>query len=391
MVVSMTKRSTTPKCPTDKLRKTRIMFVLKSLKVGGAERVAATIIEHLDKSKFEVCLVLLEDTREIQIHEEIQVIQLHKKGRLKFLKFPWALARLASTWKPDVVLSSWIYTNIVTVLTRAVSKDAFKLILIEHDVPSVFVANRKRFGERLFYKWLPRWLYRLADNIVCVSKGAAKDYQAFYRLSKDKIRVIYNPIDLHEISILSQCQVEHPWFIDKYLPVIVCVGRLSPEKGFDYLLRAFAELIHKVPCRLVIIGQGIEELSLKALTHSMQLDNAVDFVGLQSNPFKFIARSDLLVVSSIYESFGMVIIEAMSCGIPVVSTDCTGPSEIISSGVNGILVPCQNATALVVALETILTNKEYSAKIALQGRNYSEEFNVNHIITQYECLLRRGM
>ncbi len=367
------------------------MIVARWLKIDGAGRVTATIIDHLDKSKFVVCLVLLEDIREIQIHEEIQVIQLHKNGKLMFLRLAWALACLVRTWKPDVVLSSWIYTNIVAVLARAVSKDAFKLILIEHDVPSLFVDDQKRFEERLFYKWLPRWFYRLADNIVCVSKGAANDCQAFYKLSKDKIQVIYCPIDLQQISILSQCKVEHLWFVDKTLPVIVCVGRLSSEKGFDSLLRAFAELIHNVPCRLVIIGQGKEESSLKALSRSMHLDNAVDYIGQQTNPFKYIARSDLLVVSSLRESFGMVIIEAMSCGIPVVSTDCTGPSEIISSGVNGILVPCQNTTALVAALETILTDKEYSTKIALQGRNYSERFDITHIIKQYECLLKRGM
>jgi glycosyltransferase involved in cell wall biosynthesis len=385
----MVKRSNKPEGTPDKPGKTRVMFVAYGLGIGGAERVVATLIEHLDKSQFVVCLVLIRDICEFQIPGDIQVFRLHEKtGILNFVRLALELARLIKVWKPNVVLSSWIYANIVSVVARAISRVGYKLILIEHDVHSAFVPNHKETGARLFYKWLPRWMYGLADKIVCVSNGAAMDTQAYYRLKKDKIQVIYDPVDIEKVTELSRCELEHPWFIDKKLPVIAYVGRLAPEKRVDFLLRAFAELIQRIPCRLVIIGQSKAEFSLRALAHSLQLDDCVDFAGKQSNPFKFMARSDLLVVSSLYESFGIVILEAMSCGIPVVSTDCTGPHEIIKSGENGILVPCNDISALAMALETVLTDKKLSAKIALNGRNSLEEFDVKRIIKQYERLLK---
>lgn len=367
--------------------KKRVMFVALRLGIGGSERVASTIMSHLDCSKFEMCLVLFADERIFDIPKDMPVFCLNKKGMWDFLRMVPDLARLIRAWKPDVVLSSWIYTNIVVVLSRGLFKPGYKLILLDHDLPSAFVPSQRRRVPRLVYKWFPRFLYPLADKIICVSQGAAADFRGFYKIRAERVNIIYNPVDLDQIGIMSQQKADFPWPEDDHLPVVVYTGRLVAAKGLAFLLKAFAELIHTVPCRLAIIGPGEEERDIEALAHEMQLDAQVAFLGLQTNPFKFMARSSVFVCPSTYESFGMVIIEAMACGIPVISTDCIGPREIIRDGENGLLVPYDDVAALVSAMRKVLTDKDLAADLAARGRMRAKDFDVKEVIKQYEKLL----
>jgi len=369
--------------------KQRILFVCSSLGGGGAERVAVLLLEYLDRDRFEPGLVLFQEWRDYDMPRDVPVICLQKRGWYDFLKLIWRLSRVYKNWKPDVVLSFLSHVNIIAVLAQKLSHAKFRLLLSEHALQDVSLSNAKTPLSLLFSKWMPRWLYPCADKVICVSQGVAESVQHQYKTPIEEIRVIYNPVDLKHISTLAQEGVEHPWFAPKTTPIIISVGRLNVQKGYPYLLKAFAHVAAKLPCRLVILGKGKEEQALKALAKQLSIEGKVAFLGFQENPFKYMAHSDLFVLASLREAFGMVITEAMACGIPVISTNCpSGPAEIITDGVNGLLVPIANELALASAMLQVLTDRQLATNLAQAGRERARDFAVGKIVKEYEEILR---
>jgi len=367
-------------------RKKRVMFVISSLSGGGAERVAVLLLERLNREKFEPCLVLFEDRRDYAVPKDIPVFCLYKRGWYDLPKLIWRLSRVYKRWRPHAVLSFGGYDNIVAALAQKLCQAKFRLLLSEHSLPSASPSSPKKPLSLLFRKWLPRWLYPRADRVICVARGVAEDVQVQYRLPIEKIKVIYNPVDIKRISVLAQEEVDHPWFAEKKSPIIISVGRLNIMKGYPYLLKAFARVVAKFPSHLVILGRGEEEQSLKTLAKELGIDGRVAFLGFQKNPFKYLAGADISVFASLSESFGIVITEAMSCGTPVIATYAGGPGETITDGVNGLLVPLANESALAEAMLRLLTDNDFATELAQAGRKRAEDFAVDKIVKQYEEL-----
>lgn len=363
----------------------RVLFISTNLGGGGAERVAVSLLEHLDRKRFDPILVLFENTLDYTIPEDVPIFYLHKKGWYDFPRLVWELARVYRKWKPEVALSFLSYTNIIAVLAKILSRVKFKLLISEHGLPSLSPSRNTGLISLLFGKWIPRWLYPYADKVICVSQGVADDVRSLYRISLDKIGIIYNPIDIKTISVLSHENVDHPWFSEKQ-PIIISVGRLTAVKGYPYLLRAFAHIVTDFPCRLMILGKGEEEEALKALAMNLGIEDKVAFLGFQNNPFKYMARSSLFVLPSLSEGFSMVITEAMSCGIPIISTNCAGPLEIITPNVNGLLVPKADEKALTAAIIKLLTDRNLATSLAQAGRKRAEDFSIEKVIKEYEQL-----
>jgi glycosyltransferase involved in cell wall biosynthesis len=204
-----------------------------------------------------------------------------------------------------------------------------------------------------------------------------------FNLPPEKIKNIYNPHDIDKIQELSKEQINHPWLVDKKYPVIINVGRLTYQKGQNILLKAFKIVSEKIESRLIILGEGPLFKQLKDLAKELGIENKVDFVGFQKNPFAFIANSDVFVLSSRWEGFPNVLIEAMACGVPVISTDCpSGTNEIIEDGVNGLLVPIE-VDKLAESLLWILTNIEFSKRIAKMGQENVRKFDKFKIFEDY--------
>ena len=171
----------------------------------------------------------------------------------------------------------------------------------------------------------------------------------------EKTVTIYNPVEAERIRDLMTKPVNHRWLKDRTAPVILAVGRLTEAKDYPTLLRAFARLRANRPARLIILGQGEEEARLKALASELGIAGDTDFVGYQKNPFVWMARCDLYVMSSAWEGFGNVLVEAMVCGARVVSTDCpSGPGEILEHGRWGRLVPVADAETMAEAMAEAL-------------------------------------
>lgn len=197
--------------------------------------------------------------------------------------------------------------------------------------------------------------YPRADGIIPVSEGVAEDFVRVTGIERRHMTVIYNPVVTAELEALAAEEVDHPWFRDERIPVIVNVGRLEPQKNLTLLIDAFRLLRARLAARLAIVGDGSLAGSLRDYARAGPWAEEIAFLGHRSNPFPYMARAGVFALSSHYEGFGNVLVEAMATGTPVVSTDCPhGPREILADGAYGRLVPVRDAPALALALEQTL-------------------------------------
>jgi glycosyltransferase involved in cell wall biosynthesis len=172
-----------------------------------------------------------------------------------------------------------------------------------------------------------------------------------FRIPPHKVQQIYNPLPLAWIRQHAQVPVQHPWFAAGQPPVILGVGRLERAKDFATLIRAFAKVRAEQEARLMILGEGSMRLQLEMLVRQLGLSECVALPGFDPNPFRYMARAKVFAMSSIYEGFPNVLVQALACGCPVVSTDCpSGPSEILNSGAYGYLVPVGDVDALAASI-----------------------------------------
>ncbi|WP_251963228.1 glycosyltransferase, partial [Salinibacter ruber] len=178
------------------------------------------------------------------------------------------------------------------------------------------------------------------DRRIAVSKGVAIAAEKFIGVRFQRFDIIYNPVVGPKTFELAEQSVDHSWFADERPPVVLGTGRLVEEKGFSTLLRAFAEVVRARRARLVILGEGKERPVLEQQAERLGVSDHVWMPGFVSNPMKYMADAEAFVLSSKSEGLGNVLVEAMACGTPVVSTDCPGgPSEVLQEGKHGRLVP----------------------------------------------------
>lgn len=401
----------------DFTRKMKVVVVVHNLGRGGLERVAATLIRHFDREVLEPVCIFYDSGHIHHVPSTIRSYDLNlpvtgEIGQVgRFIRRTARIRRILSIEKPDIILSFMNRVNVCVLLAKLLSRSDAKVIVTEHTVPSVRLGRQPIVtvvsGERAFrrekkllhvieraanstVKGLMKILYPRADKVVAVSEGVKRDLLDNFHAPEGKVEVIYNPVDLEHIRILAREEVtEHSWFADR-TPVIVNAAALSEWKGHEYLLRAFAIVREKLSCRLVILGEGEEARRLETLARGLGIENDVAFLGFQGNPVKFMARASVFALSSLSEGFPNVILEAMACGVPVVSTDCvSGPSEVIEQRVNGILVPPKDDRQLAAALLAVLTDPELAASLSRRARERLDSYSVKRITDQYTEVLRR--
>jgi glycosyltransferase involved in cell wall biosynthesis len=363
----------------------KILFVIPSLGGGGAERACVNLLKHLNRSQFGLSLALFCKAGPYlsELPPDVVVFDLktpnHWDSRLI-----WRLAQLLRKTQPDIVFSILRYTNVVTLLAARLARSEARILINEQ--------NRLReefavFGGGWIKSIFVRHLYPWADGITVISQGIQQELIRDFDLPESKIQVIYNPVDVAAVQALSKLPVEHPWFLDNSEPIVVAAGRLHPQKGFEYLIRAFQRVVTAVPARLVILGEGPSRPHLEGLVMKLGLEDVVALPGFQQNPYSWMARAAAFVLSSLYEGFGNVIVEAMALGVPVVATRCpSGPDEIIDNEVNGLLVPVADETALAEAILRVLRDEKLAAKIRRHGPDRAAAFDVSRITAQYAAL-----
>lgn len=355
-----------------------IAIFLTSMRVGGAERIALNLCTGLVKKGHTVDLLLVEAEGDLlaELPDSISVVDL---GASRVATSVRHLRRYLRERNPHVLYSLMTEINVVAVLANQLSRVDTRLIVSEHNTPTVSVEGLKdRFVLRLASLTYPR-----ANHVVAVSHGVRDDLLNVVDLPKEKVSVIHNPIDTGRIRTQAAKPANHEWLTDPSTPVVMSAGRHAPQKGFDTLLRAFARLEHS-NVRFILLGEGDETESLRKLATELGIDDRVDFPGFVDNPFKYMAGADVFVLSSWYEGFGNVLIEAMATGCPVVSTDCpSGPNEILEGGMYGPLVPVKNPVALSQAIEDVLENPLDES--VLHSR--ANDFSVEKVVEKYETVL----
>jgi glycosyltransferase involved in cell wall biosynthesis len=258
--------------------------------------------------------------------------------------------------RPVVMLSDKDRVNRLALLARWLSRSPTRLILRTGTTVSVNLAAR-RAPQRWVQRRSMAWLYRLADRVIVPSRGAADDLAEYTGLDRDHIRALPSPIVPASLFDAVLPRPDHPWFGCPDLPLILSVGELSARKDFATLIRAFARVRARRPCRLMILGRGKARESLLALAAELGVAEAVALPGFVAQPYSYMAHASLLAFSSRWEGLPFVPVEALAVGTPVVSTDCpSGPREILQEGRYGRLVPVGDDAALAAAILATLAD-----------------------------------
>jgi glycosyltransferase involved in cell wall biosynthesis len=332
----------------------KVAFFLPSLEGGGAERVVVNLIKEFVKReiKVELVLAIAKGPYLNELPKEVRIIDL-KSSRAIF-SIPKLITYLREE-KPDIFISSLSHANLVSIISKKISRSKTKLFLREDNTLSLVFYNSKSFKTKVI-PFLMKILYPYADLVIAVSNGVKDDLKKFAKLPENKIKVIYNPIITQDIFIKAKEPVDHPWFAPNSPPVILGVGRLTKQKDFPTLLKAFALVRKEIDSRLVILGEGEERKNLEKLAKELGIEGYLWMPGFVDNPYKYMSKASVFVLSSIYEGLPTVLIEALALGCQVVSTDCkSGPREILDDGKSGKLVPAGNYKEMAHAIKEILT------------------------------------
>jgi len=323
-----------------------IYFLLSSLKFGGAERVALSLAKALKEDGMKVEFLLMSKEGEFlaEAEEHFNVVDLKCN---KTYKLPGKLLAYLIKNKPDVLISSFWKLNLCSCLAKVLFPNS-KLILWEHSPPS-----KTPFSPTWLYFFSASVLYQFSSKIVAVSEGVREDIRHYTIGLSDKLVTIYNPITPPKSALLKSCasKTNNPL-------LIISVGRLEYPKNPELLLEAFALVIRNIPATLLFVGEGSLRKQLEQLCVDLGVEKHVRFYGFSSRPYEQMIEADLFVMSSDFEGLPTTIIEALFCGLPVVSTDCpSGPRELLMDGKYGSLVPVNDKTTLATAIEFELKNR----------------------------------
>ena len=356
-----------------------VALFLTSFGGGGAERVMLKIAEAYAVRGFRVSLLVVNPVGELEksVAKGIDVVRLDC-GRVVKALMP--LARWLKANRPDALLSTQVHANIIASVARKLSGIPCRLILREASTASINMSKLPLLS-RWLLKALMSLAYPSASVLVAVSRDSAEDMQRYLRSPLLNMQVIYNPVVSPEIHTLAAVNPEHPWFAEtRQFPVILAVGRMTEAKNFPLLIEAFSRIQADSQARLLILGEGTDRISLEKLIAVHQMQFCIQMPGFDANPYKYMKRADLFVLSSRWEGLPNVLIQALTLGCPVVSTDCpSGPREILDNGRLGILVESDNAGQLAEAMKQAL----------LSGRNSVcqpddlERFSVAYVMNQY--------
>jgi glycosyltransferase involved in cell wall biosynthesis len=361
-----------------------VVLYIPDFSIGGAERVAINLAQALPSAEIRVTLLVNRRQGKLAgtIPTGVRVVSL--EARRTILALP-ALIRFLRRERPDVLIASLAFNNLIAIWANRLAGRPTRLIASLHNTLS-----RERTRPEIQFRLLPL-LYRLtlplADGILTVSSGVADDLRlSIARLPA--ITTIHNPIVPTGLDALVADAPDHPWFqqAEGSPPVVIAVGRFVPQKNFALLLDAFAILSQTRMVRLAILGDGPLKPELVAQIDRLGLGDRVALLGTDANPWRYMARASVLALTSHFEGFGNVLVEAMAVGCPVVSTDCPhGPAEILEGGRWGRLaVPATPARFADMLAETL----DHPADAAALHQR-AACFSASAVAEDYRALIRR--
>ena len=361
--------------------KRKITVFLPSLGYGGAEVITLRLIKGFIQNGLDVDLVIATPRLKMihAIHPEVNIIKLgSRKATFSLFK----LMRYIRKNKPEIILSHLNRANRIVLLAKYLTRSPVKVFVVEHTTGSV-AKSQSTLIHNIFTSFSYRFLYKYAEEIIHVSNGAARDLEDLLGWEPGRIKVVYNPV-VDDGSSEKSYSIPHPWFNPEQPPVIVSMGRICAPKDYVTLIKA-VDIVRKTrEVRLLILGDGRERKKIEDLIQEYGLINNVQIMGIVDDPFPYLFHADLFVLSSTREALPTVIIEALSCGCPVVSTECKyGPSEILNDGIFGKLVPVGNSNAMAIAIIHSLDNIPDRSTL----RNRANEFSIQKSTDLYIRIL----
>lgn len=363
-----------------KHRKKKILFNTSSLRAGGAERFMSGFIHYAVNRGIEaVCLTHNPDCF-FPVPPSTKVIRRHDKDSLKTIH---AIKDVIEQETPDAVFSILMNTEVAIAVLMAGARYRLVLAQPSHPTKEMSMLAVKRVDHRKLEKAIQDF-YPTVDSVIAVSEDVKRSLVRNLMLPPEKIEVIHNGVDLREIASLKEEEIdEHEWFSED-VPIILNVASLVPVKGHRYLLESFQLARKKRLCRLVLIGDGRAKGELRKLARKLGVADSVLFLGLQKNPFKFMAQSSIFVLSSILEGCPTVLIEAKACGLPVITTDYGGGAcELVKNGRNGFIVPVGDPGKMARVIVSLLDDKKLAGKMAAEGRRGLSEFSSERVFSRY--------
>ncbi len=374
---------------TTEFKKISVAYFYPIFRNAAMARFVKNITENIDHSKFEVSFVGLkiEESFMREIPKDVFVVNL---GSLYVPTSLFKLVAYLRKERPDIFVAAFPHINVLAMMAKVMSGVGTKVVLTDHNHFFGLVRNARSLQRRFFgmviLPHLMRIFYPLSDAVICASQGVAKSILEVVNIP-DKVKVIYYPVAADKIQEWSKEPVGHPWFSDSNIPLVLAAGRLINQKDFPTLLRAFSLVVKAMPAHLAILGEGKDRGMLEELAKELGIYEHVAFLGFQRNPFRYMGKATVFVLSSIHEGFGNVLVEAMACGTPVISTDCkSGPREIIEPGKSGILVPVEDYEALSKAMIKVLADSSLQQHFSLEGLKRVRYFSVEKNIQQYQDL-----
>ena len=370
----------------------RIALAIPHLGGGGAERSVLRLARGLIERGHAVDILVfgkidtlaseapaqarqfsLEQQRINEFRDRMRIVRRFGFRILRFLRRDLlsdarSVAAYIDEEQPDCILPSLPRAKLATLLAVCFTKLNPVIIPIMHSV----LMNRRRRLRNLYATLFP-----IADHILAVSDGVADSVAFKLHVPRNRISRVYNPVAIAEIDELARAIPEHPWMLDDGPPIVLSTGRLARVKDFPTLLRAFRQVSRNRQVRLIILGEGSWRQRLENMIRKMGIEAIVSLPGWVSNPYAFMSRASVFVLSSKFEGLGNVLIEAMACGCPCVSTNCpSGPAEILDDGRFGPLVPVGNESELAAAMEHVLDSPLNKDRLLARAKAFSFDASV---------------
>ena len=360
----------------------KISIFLASLRGGGAERNMLRLANGFADKGLNVDLVLAQSDGAYfqEVSPKVNLVQLEASRVI--LSLPKLIKYLRQE-QPTYLICAVKHINLVGLWAKSLAGVSTRVIVTVRN--TLHTSNNLLFWKGFLIQKLIHYCYPWADSIVAVSEGVAESLATTTKLSRNSIKVIYNPVVSPNLLIQAQLPISHPWFSEDSLPVFLAVGRLNKQKDFITLIRAFAISQNVYPAKLMILGEGEERSQLESLIKELELEDKVSLPGFVDNPFTYMRQATLFILSSIREGLPTVLIESMAVGTPVVATDCySGPAEILDQGKYGILVPMKDAEGLAQAIIDTINKPIESEVLKSRAQVFSKQRSINEYLKLME-------
>nr|WP_294566103.1 glycosyltransferase [uncultured Rhodopila sp.] len=381
----LTAAAASPRTIGGRTRAMSVAIYLHDLSGGGVERQSLIIAEEFRRHGVDVTLVVHQLRGELldQVPAGLRVIDLASSRTLQDVP---RLAGFLRREEPDILVSNVDLNNVAALLAKGVAFSSTKIVICQHNPMSAGYLRSENWLYRyvgLSYKLLGP----LIDRAVAVSSGVAEELIDLASVPRDRVFTINNPVVGPDFQERCDEDIGHPWFNQPNRPVFVTAGRMVAQKDHEAMLHALAIHRRTMDSRLIILGTGPLRDHLGSVAERLGLTDAVDFAGFHPNTLPFFRQADAFLLSSRAEGFGNVVVEAMGCGTPVISTRCEhGPKEILEHGRYGVLVEPRNPEALAVAMNGVATMRErFPAELLRQRAN---EFSYAACASRYMALFK---